>query len=196
MFAVVTSALACLTFPVLGNDGWQAFSAGYGQYQPYDPSAPVSVDASITEQSGFGSLMRRYTTQFTIRNDGTAWHGYGVRFTRADEIYTDSAVLLFDDGDLIQRIDSPFQYGPEIHTAFTINPNGSIAGRVNDSTHDFDFAFESRPIASQGRFFGQTSDYTGHLTAPTITYHKLIVPEPTGLLLFFLILPLMRHHRR
>lgn len=61
------------------NNQLSAIAPGGGSagiYRPFSFTSPVTVSAQIFEEGGFGGLLRRYTSFFSLANDGQLANGY------------------------------------------------------------------------------------------------------------------------
>ncbi len=131
-----------------------------GVYRPIGFSAPVTIGATIKENNGFGGLLRRYDSGFSLQNDGSLAGGYGIRFSRSDQNFNNSTIFLQDNGNTIASIPTPFQFGSQIQTNFTWQPNGGITGTVSSDGNTFSFGFGPRTIQSNGSNLAIVESFT------------------------------------
>lgn len=144
-----------------------------GIYRPIDFSAPVTVSGTITQQNGFGGLLRRYDTSLLFGGNGSRSSGYGVEFGRSDQNYANSTVNLVLNGAYLATISSTFQFGASITPSITFNPsNGTIAGTVTGSGSAFNFNFGPRSVALPGLDFSINQGFpdgrSNAITNPTL----------------------------
>jgi len=123
-----------------------------GIYRKFEYVGDVSLSAILKETNGYSGLTRRYSSVLGIMGDGTISSGYEVRFQRSDRNYDNSLVELRDQGVVVDRIYSTFQYGPEIEVAITFRADGSIIGSVFEGSSSFLFEFPSRDVSSDGDY--------------------------------------------
>jgi len=143
-----------------------------GIYRPIGFSAPVTVEATIKENNGFGGLLRRYDSGFSLLSDGSLGSGYGIRFSRSDQNYNNSTIFLQDNGNTIASILTPFQFGSQIQTNFTWQPNGSINGILNSSGNTFNFSFGPQAIQSTGSNLAIVESFTDS-RSPVLTHPRV-----------------------
>ncbi len=156
-----------------------------GIYRPFSFATPVTISATLKEENGYGGLLRRYTSNLSIANDGTLLHGYGLNFSRGDQNYP-SAIYLFDGSTTVGSVTPSFQFGPAINTSFTILPDGSVVGSVSEGTDVFNFSFGPHAILSTGSNFSYATGFadprSGTITNPRLDDLKLVsatVAPPT-----------------
>jgi serralysin len=128
-----------------------------GVWRPWDVTAPVTVDVTVTQLTGFGGLQNRFASSFLFGNDGSlgvGWgNGYGVAVYRGDQNYSDSAVILtYNDGADQIVLRTPFQFVSAVRLTFTLSPDGSITGTVSEGANSFDFSFAARAVDLSGAF--------------------------------------------
>lgn len=122
-----------------------------GIYRPLPPfTSPVTVSAILKEGNGYGGLQRRYVADLCILNDGVFGRGYCLMFSRSDQNYPNSTVILYDKRQEVGRAVSSFQYGPQIQASVTFSPDGSVSGTASDGVSTFPFSFGPRVIQSSG----------------------------------------------
>ena len=120
-----------------------------GIYRPIDLAAPVTMSATLTQANGAGGLLNRYESGFLLGTNGNLSSGYEVLFSRSDQTFASSSVLLELNGSVIDSRASTFQFGAAITPTVTFNPiDGSIKGSVagDGNTFNFDFGPHTVPI--------------------------------------------------
>jgi len=111
----------------------------------------VSFAATLTQTNGFHCLTYQYGHFLGISYEPATGNGYFVKFNRADRNYSDSRIDLFDNGSVVQSINSTFQFSDSIVVEYlTFAPDGSVSGRISDASSSFDFSFPPREIQSTG----------------------------------------------
>jgi hypothetical protein len=183
------------------DNDWQFFSgpSNAGKYTQHKSNNPVSVEAVITDQTGWETLRKRYTTQILIRNDGVVNHGYGIMFFRSDELYFNSSIMLVENNTIISTLKTPFEYGFVINTSFTIYPNGSVVGNVRSDSNIFDFSFDPREIKSTGDYVAYCYELSSPSSKTVLPQVGVVFPAPepaTPLLVLSLSFALLCHRRR
>lgn len=113
-------------------------------------TSPIGVTATLNQGTGFGGLLKRYTTSIVIGNNGIVEQGYGLMFYRGDQNFANSEVRLVSNGLLLASMPSTFQYDATIDIQFTISLDGSVQGSVKGSGSVFFFNFPPRLMALVG----------------------------------------------
>lgn len=146
-------------------------NGGVGIYRPADITKRSVVTAKITEQNGFAGLRHRFSTWFLFGNDSHRASGYGVGFSRSDQNYNNSSILLLQDGVILNAIRVPFQFEASIDVRLTFYPfDNRFSGSVSSKGSSFDFIFVAPPtlkpiVARTFAVFQELSDGRGTTTA-------------------------------
>jgi hypothetical protein len=155
-----------------------------GINRPWTFSEPLTFSGTLTYMTGYASTPFRYGAFFALNNDGSLGSGYGLRFTRGDANYNDSAVAAFDGSTITGMAPCDFQFTSAIIVNFTISSDGSINGSVSDGTDvPFSFGFGSHPIQSVGNhvafWTGLPDPRASSITEPTLDNLTLNSISPT-----------------
>jgi hypothetical protein len=143
-----------------------------GVYRLISLSGPVTVSATLTQENGFGGLLKRYGVGVRFGSDGSLVSGYGINFHRGDETFADSNVSLILNGATLASLPSSFQFGASITTTITFNPDGTITGSVFGDGSTFNFTFGPRAVTLPGSNFaileGFPDSRSAVITNPTV----------------------------
>lgn len=124
-----------------------------GVYRPVQMGSSFTASARVTHQNGYGGLVNRYDDYLLFGNDGTKYGGYGIHIYRGDQLYSNSAVNLVQNGVVLATAPASFQFGSSVNVSFTVSRDGSVVGTIDGDGNQFQFSFGSRPVAFPGSSF-------------------------------------------
>lgn len=157
-------------------------------FRPLQFSQPLLISATLSDVSGFGGVPYRHGSSIAILDQyslsGTG--GYRLAFSRGDANYSDSKVILWDQGAEVGVAYSSFQFASSLTVAALFNLDGSIQGTVSDGANSFAFAFGSYSPSANGDYLSLTSTGGPDGRSTTFIYQRFdnltvtAIPEPAA----------------
>ncbi len=147
-----------------------------------DLSAGATVSGVVTEENGYGGLLRRYDATILFGSDGQSSSGYGIQISRGDENYSNSGIDLIVNQRGIDRIWAPFQFGASVTFSVTLATDGTISGTVASDGNSFNFNFGPRSVTLtiDAIALAQDSSDTRSAIITQATFDNVTIHTATG----------------
>ncbi len=145
-----------------------------GIYRTADLSGFTRATATLTEANGLDGFGNRFESFFSFGSSvlGGAGSGLQVGFIRSGQLFNNSAVSLFFDGQEIGRLASTFQFGQSITPTVYVSSDGRVSGSVAGSGQTFSFDFQNGPYTFGSNSFGvimaDPDVRAGNIITPTL----------------------------